>query len=106
MSGAPIEDLIPDYSILNQIEYVYPVSDAYFTYGSRGCIRKCSFCGVPKLEGAQRDTDSISAIVNGVERLYGAKKDLMLMDNNVVRQTASKTSSRRSAIWGSPRAPS
>jgi hypothetical protein len=82
--GRPIEDLIPDYSILDQISYRYPVSDAYFTYASRGCIRKCSFCGVPKLEGDQRDTESISAIVNGVEKLYGAKKDLTLMDNNVV----------------------
>ena len=82
--GAPIEDLIPDYSILDQISYKYPVSDAYFTYASRGCIRKCSFCGVPKLEGDQRDTESISAVVNGVEKLYGAKKDLTLMDNNVV----------------------
>ena len=83
-SGTPIEDLIPDYSILDQVDYKYPVNDAYFTYGSRGCIRKCSFCGVPKLEGAQRDTESISAIVKGVEKLYGAKKDLTLMDNNVV----------------------
>ena len=83
-SGTPIEDLIPDYSILDQIEYKYPVSDAYFTYGSRGCVRKCSFCGVPKLEGDQRDTNSISAVVRGVEELYGAKKDLTLMDNNVV----------------------
>lgn len=82
--GRPIEDLIPDYSILDQIDYQYPVSDAYFTYGSRGCIRKCSFCGVPKLEGDQRDTESISAVVRGVERLYGPKKDLTLMDNNVV----------------------
>ena len=82
--GTPIEDLIPDYSILDQIDYKYPVSDAYFTYGSRGCIRKCSFCGVPKLEGDQRDTESISTVVRGVEELYGAKKDLTLMDNNVV----------------------
>jgi hypothetical protein len=83
-NGTPIEDLIPDYSILDQIEYKYPVRDAYFTYASRGCIRKCSFCGVPKLEGDQRDTESISAIVKGVDQLYGPKKDLTLMDNNVV----------------------
>jgi hypothetical protein len=80
----PIEDLIPDYSILDQIPYRYPVSDAYFAYTSRGCIRKCSFCGVPKLEGLQRDTDSLTAVVRGIERLYGMKKDLVLMDNNVV----------------------
>lgn len=82
--GPPIEDEIPDYSILDQIDYKYPVRDAYFTYASRGCIRKCSFCGVPKLEGALRDTVSITSVVKGIERLYGPKKDLTLMDNNVV----------------------
>jgi hypothetical protein len=82
--GRPIEDLIPDYSILDQIPYQYPVRDAYFAYASRGCIRKCSFCGVPKLEGDQRDTESIAGIVRGVDELYGPKKDLTLMDNNVV----------------------
>lgn len=83
-SGVAIEDLIPDYGILDQITYKYPVRDAYFTYASRGCIRKCSFCGVPKLEGDQRDTESITVVVKGVDALYGPKKDLTLMDNNVV----------------------
>ncbi len=82
--GIPIEDLIPDYSILDQIAYRYPVSDAYFAYASRGCIRKCSFCGVPKLEGDQRDAPPLSRLVRGVEELYGPKKDLTLMDNNIV----------------------
>lgn len=84
VAGMAIEDLIPDYSILDQIAYKYPVRDAYFTYASRGCIRKCSFCGVPKLEGDQRDAQSITGVVRGVDELYGAKKDLTLMDNNVV----------------------
>lgn len=83
-SGTPIEDLIPDYSILSQIKYRYPVHDGYFAYASRGCIRKCGFCGVPKLEGAQRDTPSITAIVRGTAGLYGEKRDLILMDNNIV----------------------
>jgi hypothetical protein len=83
--STPIEDLIPDYSILEQVKHHrYPVQDAYFVYASRGCIRKCSFCGVPKLEGDQRDTNSISSIVRGIEELYGPKKDLILMDNNIV----------------------
>jgi hypothetical protein len=82
--GPSIEDLIPDYSILDQVTYTYPVRDAYFAYASRGCIRKCSFCGVPKLEGAQRDTESLTGVVRGIESLYGTKKDLILMDNNVV----------------------
>lgn len=83
-SSPPIEDHIPDYGILNQIRYRYPVSNAYFAYASRGCIRKCSFCGVPKLEGAQRDAASLTSLVQGITDLYGPKKDLLLMDNNVV----------------------
>ena len=84
VSGKPIEDLVPDYSILEHIDYQYPVFDAYFSYTSRGCIRKCAFCGVPKLEGGQRDTNSLTEVVEGVSRLYGEKRDLILMDNNVV----------------------
>ena len=84
ISSVPIEDLVPDYSILEQVDYIYPVRDAYFAYTSRGCIRKCGFCGVPKLEGAQRDTESLTALVKSIEKLYGPKKDLILMDNNVV----------------------
>lgn len=84
VSGTPIEDLIPDYSILDQVDYRYPVRDAYFAYASRGCIRKCHFCGVPKLEGAQRDATPLTEFVKGVDALYGPKRDLILMDNNVV----------------------
>jgi len=84
VDGRPIEDLIPDYSVLSQVAYKYPVHDAYFAYTSRGCIRKCHFCGVPKLEGGQHDTESLTYVVQEIERLYGPKKDLILMDNNVV----------------------
>lgn len=82
--GVPIEDLIPDYSILDQISYQYPVRDAYFAYASRGCIRKCHFCGVPKLEGPQRDAASLTQFVRSIDAMYGSRRDLILMDNNVV----------------------
>jgi len=84
VDGTPIEDLVPDYSILAQVSYQYPVRDAYFGYCSRGCIRQCHFCGVPKLEGEQRDTNSLTALVRSIDARYGPKKDLILMDNNVV----------------------
>ena len=83
-TSPPIEDEIPDYSILPQVDYKYPVHDAYFAYASRGCVRKCSFCGVPKLEGDLYETPSLTFVVKGIERLYGPKKDLILMDNNIV----------------------
>ncbi len=90
LTGKPIEDLVPDYSILDQIKYEYPVRDAYFAYASRGCIRKCHFCGVPKLEGAQRDATPLTQFVNDVTAIYGPRRDLLLMDNNVVASTRFK----------------
>ena len=83
LSGAPIEERIPDYGILDQIEYRYPVNDAYFGYASRGCVRKCAFCGVPKLEGGQREMPPLSKLIDGIDKMHGPKKDLVLMDNNI-----------------------
>ena len=34
--GKPIEDLVPDYSIIDQVDYKYAVHDAYFAYTTRG----------------------------------------------------------------------
>ncbi|MDD9986725.1 MAG: hypothetical protein OXQ31_10670 [Spirochaetaceae bacterium] len=81
--GRPIEELTPDYAILNDIDYTYPVRDAYFGYASRGCVRKCAFCGVPDLEGDQREMPPLAELVRGIEAAHGAKKDLVLMDNNI-----------------------
>ena len=90
VAGPPIEELVPDYSILQHIPYTYPVRDAYFGYASRGCVRKCSFCGVPKLEGGQREMPPITSLVEGVNEQFGPKKDLILMDNNVAASTRYK----------------
>ena len=90
IAGTPIEELVPDYGILKHIDYPYPVRDAYFGYASRGCIRKCSFCGVPKLEGGQREMPPITSLVVGVDEQFGPKKDLILMDNNVAASSRYK----------------
>jgi len=83
VDGVPIEQMVPDYGILDQVRYQYPVRDAYFGYASRGCVRKCSFCGVPQLEGAQRESPSLPLLVQGVDEAHGVKMDLVLMDNNI-----------------------
>lgn len=90
IAGTPIEELVPDYSILDHVQYIYPVNDAYFGYASRGCVRKCAFCGVPKLEGGQREMPPITSLVEGVNEQFGVKKDLILMDNNVAASTRYK----------------
>ena len=88
--GVPIEERVPDYEILEDVDYVYPVNDAYFGYASRGCVRKCHFCGVPKLEGGQKEVPPLASLVNGVRDRYGEKRDLILMDNNITASTRYK----------------
>ena len=83
LSSQPIEERVPDYGILADTDYAYPLHDAYFGYASRGCIRKCHFCGVPKLEGGQKEMPPLANLVNGVAEAHGEKKDLILMDNNI-----------------------
>ena len=83
LHGRPIEERTPDYGILSDIRYSYPVRDAYFGYASRGCVRKCAFCGVPKLEGPQREMPPLTELVSGIDAAHGVKKDLVLMDNNI-----------------------
>ena len=79
-----IDLLPPDYSILDEIDYKYPAADAYITYTTRGCIRKCSFCAVSKLEPEYKDHVKIFEQLKRTEKIFGAKRNLLLMDNNVL----------------------
>ena len=80
-----IVDTLPlDYSILDEIDYRYPESDAYFGYATRGCVNRCNFCVVPKLEPEYRDRLPISQQINKTRERFGEKRDLLLLDNNVL----------------------
>ncbi|MBQ6131503.1 MAG: hypothetical protein IJL12_04105 [Selenomonadaceae bacterium] len=79
-----IDTLPPDYSILDEIDYKYPAADAYLTYTTRGCIRKCSFCAVSKLEPDYKDHVKIFEQLKHTEEQFGARRNLLLMDNNVL----------------------
>ncbi len=79
-----IDELTPDYSILETIEHKYPLDTGYLTYMTRGCTRTCSFCAVPKLEPIYKDKISISEQLNLIKKKHGDRKDLILMDNNVL----------------------
>lgn len=80
-----IDRLTPDYDILDDVDYKYPATDAYFLYMTRGCGMKCQFCAVQTLEPEYVPYISIREQIAEVDRLYGAKRNLLLMDNNVLR---------------------
>ena len=62
-----VESCEPDYSI-------YPENDTSYGFISRGCIRNCSFCFVPKKEGKIRQVATVDDIVR--------HKKVKFMDNN------------------------
>ena len=79
-----IDELPLDYSILDEIDYVYVDSAAYFSYATRGCIRRCPFCAVPILEPKYKPYLPLKERIERTKRLYGDKQNLLLMDNNVL----------------------
>ncbi|MDR2171141.1 MAG: hypothetical protein LBP59_13440 [Planctomycetaceae bacterium] len=79
-----IIDTLPlDYSILEEIDYKYPASNSYFGYMTRGCPNRCSFCVVPRLEKKYRSYIAIKLQLEETTALFGQRKDLLLLDNNV-----------------------
>lgn len=80
-----IIDRLPlDYSILDEIDYVYPAHNAYFAYMTRGCVNKCKFCAVPRLEPEYCDYISLKEQIEVTNERFGTQRDLLLLDNNVL----------------------
>ena len=79
-----IDQLPLDYSILDEIEYIYPANNAYFAYMTRGCINHCSFCAVPTLEPKYCDYIGLKQQIDMVKERFGEQRDLLLLDNNVL----------------------
>lgn len=63
-----VERMSPDRSI-------YPQYDFIIGFLTRGCIRQCPWCVVPRKEGAIR-------IVNHIRNIAHDGKDVVLLDNN------------------------
>ena len=79
-----IDELPLDYSILDEIDYVYPANDAYFSYMTRGCVNRCKFCAVPTLEPQYCDYINLKERIEIASERFGTQRDLLLLDNNVL----------------------
>lgn len=80
-----IDQIVPDYSMLDDVDYVYPFNDAYFLSATKGCGNKCGFCAVQTLEPTFVPYINIVDKIRAIDADFGPKKDLILMDNNVLR---------------------
>ena len=80
-----IDQIVPDYSILDETDYKYPFRDAYFLSATKGCGNKCGFCAVQTLEPTFIPYMDIKEKIKKIDAKYGQQKDLLLMDNNVLR---------------------
>jgi hypothetical protein len=67
-----VESLIPSWDLV-------PEWDGSILFASRGCIRKCGFCSVPKLEGPP---DALKTQISGL--VYPGHHRIILWDNNIL----------------------
>lgn len=92
-TGTPVDDSLPFDAIIggtgydfavslpDEVEHIcpdYSLYDCKKSYGflTRGCIRKCPWCFVPKKEGAIRAHADVEE--------FARHKEVVLMDNNVL----------------------
>lgn len=66
-----IEDLRPMYQLV-------PDCDYSVVHASRGCIRKCGFCVIPRIEGKIKEKSDIKRFV------YPTHKRILVYDNNIL----------------------
>jgi len=79
-----VDELPLDYSILDEIDYKYPENNAYYSYTTRGCTRSCKFCAVSEIEPDYKEYVSIKENFEHIRKNFGEKRNLLLLDNNVL----------------------
>lgn len=79
-----IANCTPDYHIIDAPEWQYRPAESYFCRVSTGCIRRCAFCAVPTLEPHFGFLQSVESQIKAVDRAYGERQHLVLLDNNIL----------------------
>ena len=79
------ENLLPAYDILNWVDK-WKGWDRSIVFTSRGCIRKCQFCVVPKVEGGMRDQKP-----SILDLMHPSHKKVTIWDNNFLASPYAKS---------------
>lgn len=79
-----IDNLTPDYRIFEGVDHPYNLDDAYVAYATRGCPNSCAFCAVSVIEPEFVHYLPLKGQSEHYERLFGPRRDLILLDNNVL----------------------
>lgn len=79
------ENLLPAYHLLKQVEK-WKDWDRSIVFTSRGCIRKCQFCVVPKVEGGMRDEKP-----SILDLMHPNHKKVTIWDNNFLASPYAKS---------------
>jgi hypothetical protein len=77
-----IDQMVPDYEILDTT--LYAINETYYAYTSRGCVNRCTWCGVPRIEREYVPYIDIKPVIRSLRDKHGDKPLLKLMDNNVL----------------------
>lgn len=82
-TSCEIENLIPKYNvkIISEDEDPYP-RNKIVLYSSRGCVNKCAYCAVPRLEGALHSFKSIKDVLKVAKDEIPDVSSVVLYDNN------------------------
>jgi hypothetical protein len=97
--GGIYASLLPEHAKLSGADYVHvglvyeaenlqpaydlvPKWKASILFASRGCIRRCGFCSVPKLEGRPHALKSVIR-----DQIYPGHNRVILWDNNILGNT-------------------
>jgi hypothetical protein len=80
-----VDEMIPDYELFDNVNYGYSlIADSYFGYSTRGCVHKCDFCGVHRLEPEFIEYQGLKPYIHAINEHYGEKCHLILFDNNIL----------------------
>ncbi len=81
--GTVIEHLAPKFNVPIKSEGKLPYErDKIVLYASRGCVNRCGYCAVPRLEGDMRCYKSINHILDFAKTELPNAKSIVFYDNN------------------------